>query len=64
MSASKKETTKETLEQLKTRLENEALTQLQLGNQNPVTIMKRGEEEFVKLTRRYMTYAEIREMYG
>jgi hypothetical protein len=27
-------------------------------------IMKEGEKEFVEKTGRYMTYSEIREMYG
>jgi hypothetical protein len=29
-----------------------------------INIMKDGEKEFVKKTGRYMTYSEIREMYG
>lgn len=29
-----------------------------------IKIMKEGEKEFVEKTGRYMTYSEIREMYG
>jgi hypothetical protein len=32
--------------------------------ESTINIMKDGEKEFVKKTGRYMTYSEMREMYG
>jgi hypothetical protein len=70
------ESTNDDLKNLKLKLEKEgeektiALTRYQLAKdadtmlESVTKIMKNGEKEFIEKTGRYMTYSEIREIYG
>ena len=56
------------LAELKLKLEKEGMEKIKQNNNNNIesiiNIIKSGEAEFVKKTGRFMTYGEIREMYG
>jgi hypothetical protein len=67
----KSENKGETIEELKLRLEKEGMEKIAalkqanaLSGEAAIEIIKDGEKEFVKKNGRYMTYAEMRSMYG